>query len=110
MDHRAFYNEPTIHITLYPWSSWSTYPKAKHWQMQNQPLKQRNNHKQCDWNSSVPLVFGDLRSSNVMITETKQNKLIDFNWAGEEGPLPDALGQRVFKRWLLSRGLMTWRC
>ena len=31
------------------------------------------------------LVFGDLRSPNVMITKTNQVKLIDFNWAGEEG-------------------------
>ena len=33
------------------------------------------------------LVFCDLRSPNVMITKTTRNevKLIDFNWAGEEG-------------------------
>ena len=31
------------------------------------------------------LVFGDLRSPNVMITKTNEVKLIDFNWAGEEG-------------------------
>ena len=31
------------------------------------------------------LVFGDLRSRNVMITKTNEVKLIDFNWAGEEG-------------------------
>lgn len=31
------------------------------------------------------LVFGDVRSPNVMITPAKDVKLIDFNWAGEEG-------------------------
>jgi serine/threonine protein kinase len=31
------------------------------------------------------LVFGDLRPPNVMITETKEVKLIDFDWAGEHG-------------------------
>jgi serine/threonine protein kinase len=31
------------------------------------------------------LVFGDLRSPNVMITKANEVKLIDFNWAGEEG-------------------------
>jgi serine/threonine protein kinase len=31
------------------------------------------------------LVFGDLRSPNVMISKTNEVKLIDFNWAGEEG-------------------------
>jgi serine/threonine protein kinase len=31
------------------------------------------------------LVFGDLRPPNVMITKDGQVKLIDFNWAGEEG-------------------------
>jgi serine/threonine protein kinase len=31
------------------------------------------------------LVFGDLRSPNVMITNAKKVKLIDFNWAGVEG-------------------------
>ena len=31
------------------------------------------------------LVFGDLRSPNVMITKSNKVKLIDFNWAGEEG-------------------------
>ena len=31
------------------------------------------------------LVFGDLRSQNVMVTKAKQVKLIDFDWAGEEG-------------------------
>ncbi|KAG5634558.1 hypothetical protein H0H81_001534 [Sphagnurus paluster] len=31
------------------------------------------------------LVFGDVRSPNVMITPAKGVKLIDFNWAGEEG-------------------------
>ena len=31
------------------------------------------------------LVFGDLRSPNVMITNANEVKLIDFNWAGEEG-------------------------
>jgi RIO-like serine/threonine protein kinase len=31
------------------------------------------------------LVFGDLRSPNVMITKMNEVKLIDFNWAGEEG-------------------------
>jgi serine/threonine protein kinase len=35
------------------------------------------------------LVFGDLRSTNVMITTTEEKqqqvKLVDFNWAGEEG-------------------------
>jgi serine/threonine protein kinase len=31
------------------------------------------------------LVFGDLRPPNVMITKDDEVKLIDFNWAGEEG-------------------------
>jgi serine/threonine protein kinase len=31
------------------------------------------------------LVFGDLRPPNVMITKEHKVKLIDFNWAGEEG-------------------------
>jgi serine/threonine protein kinase len=31
------------------------------------------------------LVFGDLRSPNVMISKMNKVKLIDFNWAGEEG-------------------------
>lgn len=31
------------------------------------------------------LVFGDLRPPNVMITRDGKVKLIDFNWAGEEG-------------------------
>ena len=31
------------------------------------------------------LVFGDLRSPNVMITKTNEVKLIDFNWAGVGG-------------------------
>ena len=31
------------------------------------------------------LVFGDLRPPNVMITEAKEVKLIDFDWAGEYG-------------------------
>lgn len=31
------------------------------------------------------LVFGDLRPPNVMITEAKGVKLIDFDWAGEHG-------------------------
>ena len=31
------------------------------------------------------LVFGDLRSPNVMITKANEVNLIDFNWAGEEG-------------------------
>jgi serine/threonine protein kinase len=31
------------------------------------------------------LVFGDLRPPNVMITKGGEVKLIDFNWAGEEG-------------------------
>ena len=31
------------------------------------------------------LVFGDLRPPNVMITKDGKAKLIDFNWAGEEG-------------------------
>ncbi|PPQ79188.1 hypothetical protein CVT25_002773 [Psilocybe cyanescens] len=31
------------------------------------------------------LVFGDVRSPNVMITAAKEVKLIDFDWAGEEG-------------------------
>lgn len=31
------------------------------------------------------LVFGDLRPPNVMITKANEVKLIDFNWAGEEG-------------------------
>jgi RIO-like serine/threonine protein kinase len=31
------------------------------------------------------LVFGDLRSPNVMITKANEVKLIDFNRAGEEG-------------------------
>jgi len=31
------------------------------------------------------LVFGDLRSPNVMITKDGKVKLIDFNWAGVEG-------------------------
>ena len=31
------------------------------------------------------LVFGDLRSPNVMITKTNEVKLIDFNWAGDGG-------------------------
>jgi len=31
------------------------------------------------------LVFGDLRPLNVMITKDGKVKLIDFNWAGEEG-------------------------
>jgi serine/threonine protein kinase len=31
------------------------------------------------------LVFGDLRPPNVMITKDGKVKLIDFNWAGEEG-------------------------
>jgi len=31
------------------------------------------------------LVFGDLRPLNVMITKDDKVKLIDFNWAGEEG-------------------------
>ena len=31
------------------------------------------------------LVFGDLRSPNVTITIVNEVKLIDFNWAGEEG-------------------------
>jgi len=30
------------------------------------------------------LVFGDLRSPNVMITKANDVRLIDFNWAGEE--------------------------
>ena len=31
------------------------------------------------------LVFGDLRPPNVMVTKDGKIKLIDFNWAGEEG-------------------------
>jgi serine/threonine protein kinase len=31
------------------------------------------------------LVFGDLRPPNVIITKANKVKLIDFNWAGEEG-------------------------
>ena len=31
------------------------------------------------------LVFGDLRSGNVMITPAMEVRLIDFNWAGEQG-------------------------
>jgi len=31
------------------------------------------------------LVFGDLRRPNIMITKDGKLKLIDFNWAGEEG-------------------------
>jgi RIO-like serine/threonine protein kinase len=31
------------------------------------------------------LVFGDLRSPNIMITKANEVKLINFNWAGEEG-------------------------
>jgi hypothetical protein len=31
------------------------------------------------------LVFGDLRSPNVMITDENDVKLVDFNWAGEDG-------------------------
>ena len=31
------------------------------------------------------LVFGDLRPPNIMITKGGEVKLIDFNWAGEEG-------------------------
>ena len=31
------------------------------------------------------LVFGDLCSPNIMITNANEVKLIDFNWAGEEG-------------------------
>jgi len=31
------------------------------------------------------LVFGDLRPPNVMITKAGKVKLIDFNWAGDEG-------------------------
>ena len=31
------------------------------------------------------LVFGDLRSPNIMITKDGKVKLIDFDWAGEEG-------------------------
>jgi serine/threonine protein kinase len=31
------------------------------------------------------LVFGDLRPPNVMITTTKEVKLIDFDWAGDLG-------------------------
>jgi serine/threonine protein kinase len=31
------------------------------------------------------LVFGDLRLPNIMITKDGKVKLIDFNWAGEEG-------------------------
>ena len=31
------------------------------------------------------LVFGDLRLPNVIITKANEVKLIDFNWAGEEG-------------------------
>ena len=31
------------------------------------------------------LVFGDLRPPNVIITKANEVKLIDFNWAGEEG-------------------------
>jgi hypothetical protein len=30
-------------------------------------------------------VFGDLRPPNVMITKDGKVKLIDLNWAGEEG-------------------------
>ncbi|KAK2463745.1 hypothetical protein APHAL10511_004238 [Amanita phalloides] len=31
------------------------------------------------------LVFGDLCPPNVMVTKDGKAKLIDFNWAGEEG-------------------------
>jgi serine/threonine protein kinase len=31
------------------------------------------------------LVFGDLRLPNTMITKANEVRLIDFNWAGEEG-------------------------
>ena len=34
---------------------------------------------------SEGLVFGDLRSPNIMVTKAKQVKLIDFDWAGVEG-------------------------
>ena len=51
------------------------------------------------------LVFGDLRSPNVMITKTNEVKLIDFGWAGEEGRArypslisSDINGRKVLKR------------
>ena len=31
------------------------------------------------------MVFGDLRSPNIMVKKTGEVKLIDFNWAGEQG-------------------------
>jgi hypothetical protein len=30
-------------------------------------------------------VFGDLRSPNVMVTGENEVKLVDFDWAGEDG-------------------------
>ena len=41
--------------------------------------------KALDLLHSHGLVFGDLHPPNVMITKDGEVKLIDFNWAGEEG-------------------------
>jgi serine/threonine protein kinase len=45
------------------------------------------------------LVFGDLRRPNVMITKDGKVKLIDFNWAGEDGQAkyPPLISQEI--RW-----------
>jgi serine/threonine protein kinase len=43
------------------------------------------------------LVFGDLRRPNIMITKDGRVKLIDFNWAGEEGQAkyPSLISQEI---------------
>jgi serine/threonine protein kinase len=53
------------------------------------------------------LVFGDVRSANIMITRNHKVKFVDFNWAGKAGvscyPLllsqhiqwPDGVGDRL---------------
>ena len=45
------------------------------------------------------LVFGDLRRPNIMITKDGKVKLIDFNWAGEDGQAkyPSLISQEL--RW-----------
>lgn len=47
---------------------------------------------------SHELVFGDLRSPNVMVTKEVEVNLIDFNWAGEKGQAkyPCLISPRIF--------------
>lgn len=83
-DHQQSYQ--SISMVVMEYIDGNTLAVAKH-EMNEETMKRVHLEVQraLELLHTCGLVFGDLRSPNIMITKGGEVKLIDFNWAGEEG-------------------------